>query len=294
MSKDLFSFNEQSKSGTKEGEKMVQQNFTDEIANQIKELSIKNQDNDLQKGKLLSSYWAKYPNSKTRQNLLKDPRVNLKRIQAEKLITAYNFTQNEDICQSTIKIELYHKIKIEKFILLIKSNLKNRFVDIANFIFEQNLSVKKVKLLLEKVTDTTECSLENILSEIKTELQSKKNVDKKAINTFDSQQKEIEALNKQVTWLTQENARLSQELNYQKQKYNESINKNNINAEITQEIENTVSTAEINDTVEKSIEVVMPVENTMSELKPDSCSTFGELNQAIEEKENMQNLSMGE
>ena len=38
----------------------------------------------------------------------------------------------------------------------------------------------------------------------------------------------------------------------------------------------------------------MPVENTMSELKPDSCSTFGELNQAIEEKANMQNLSMGE
>ena len=148
--------------------------------------------------------------------------------------------------------------------------------------------------MLEKVTDTTECSLENILSEIKTELQSKKNVDKKAINTFDSQQKEIEALNKQVVWLTQENARLSQELNQQKQKYNESINKNDINREITQEVENMVSTAEINDTVEKSIEVVMPVENTMSELKPDSCSTFGELNQAIEEKENMQNLSMGE
>ena len=193
----VFTISEHEKLDSSVAKEIHRKEMLEDIANKVYELNIKDQNNAMLKGELLSVYYDKYPERKARLELFKDKRVNLKYSQAVKTIKIYKFINNDEICSSDKKQPLYENLGIEKLALLLDSNIKERFIELAEFIDEDNTSVKELKMLIEKIKLDPDCSFQNAKNDIKNEIEDKK---KRAKNNKNNNEEKnsLEELKKQL------------------------------------------------------------------------------------------------
>lgn len=177
-----------------------------ETVQKIKELKLKNGQNSIAIGNILLQYKSKTNNERDFRNLLKHGDVNIKRTQADKLIKVSEFC-----CQSTEKVNLYTKLGIEKFAILIDAKLENKFESVANFVDEKNISVSQLKKLIGKIKEQPNMPIEGLFTELKEELKEARKVNKKSSNEQIDYAAECEKLKKYV-------AELEEELKLYKQK----------------------------------------------------------------------------
>lgn len=203
----VFTISEHEKLDSSVAKEIHRKEMLEDIANKVYELNIKDQNNAMLKGELLSVYYDKYLERKARLELFKDKRVNLKYSQAVKTIKIYKFINNDEICSSDKKQPLYENLGIEKLALLLDSNIKERFIELAEFIDEDNTSVKELKMLIEKIKLDPDCSFQNAKNDIKNEIEDKK---KRAKNNKNNNEEKnsLEELKKQLELVIKENTEL--------------------------------------------------------------------------------------
>ena len=204
----FFTLSVHEKLNTPEAQEIHRKEMLEDIANKVYELNIKDQSNAMLKGELLSAYYDKYPRRKARLELFKDKRVDLQYSQAEKTIKIYKFINNDEICSSNKKQPLYKKLGIEKLALLLDSNIKERFIELAEFIDEDNTSVKELKMLIEKIKLDPDCSFQNAKNDIKNEIEDKKKRAKNNKNNNNEEKNSLKELKKQLELVIKENTEL--------------------------------------------------------------------------------------
>lgn len=175
-----------------------QKQFT-ETVQKIKELKLKNGQNSIAIGNILLQYKSKTSDERNFRNLLKHREVSLKRTQADKLIKVSEFCY-----QSTEKVNLYTKLGIEKFAILIDAKLETKFESIANFVDEKNISVSQLKKLIDKIKEQPNMPIEGLFTELKEELKEARKLKKNSPNENVDYVARCKSLEKRVKDLEEE------------------------------------------------------------------------------------------
>lgn len=175
-----------------------QKQFT-ETVQKIKELKLKNDQNSIAIGNILLQYKSKTNNERDFRNLLKHGDVNIKRTQADKLIKVSEFC-----CQSTEKVNLYTKLGIEKFAILIDAKFETKFESIANFVDEKNISVSQLKKLIGKIKKQPNMPIEGLFTKLKEELKEARKLKKNSPNENVDYVARCKSLEKRVKDLEEE------------------------------------------------------------------------------------------
>jgi len=284
-----FTISEHEKLNSSVAKEIHRKEMLEDIANKVYELNIKDQNNVMLKGELLSVYYDKYPERKARLELFKDKRVNLKYSQAVKTIKIYKFINNDEICSSDKKQPLYENLGIEKLALLLDSNIKERFIELAEFIDEDNTSVKELKMLIEKIKLDPDCSFQNAKNDIKNEIEDKK---KRAKNNKNNNEEKnsLEELKKQLELVIKENTELKAkveklenqsskkiELNDEQQNHKNIANATVLDEKITDETDKTTVQSTDISVTDTNYEINHSISADTTKSKPADFEEYSEL-----------------
>lgn len=285
----VFTISEHEKLDSSVAKEIHRKEMLEDIANKVYELNIKDQNNAMLKGELLSVYYDKYPKRKARLELFKDKRVNLKYSQAVKTIKIYKFINNDEICSSDKKQPLYENLGIEKLALLLDSNIKERFIELAEFIDEDNTSVKELKMLIEKIKLDPDCSFQNAKNDIKNEIEDKK---KRAKNNKNNNEEKnsLEELKKQLELVIKENTELKAkveklenqsskkiELNDEQQNHKNIANATVLDEKITDETDKTTVQSTDISVTDTNYEINHSISADTTKSKPTDFEEYSEL-----------------